>query len=165
MPSQIREILIRLPSTWTLIDYKTLTDYSKYEFPEAAVPLRTTAEVIDFDETVPQDFEENMLKDHQNKEPLHPYVQDEIFFENDLEENSLDKELSISKDTPTEKEAKNNIAETKNKQKPTTPVKTRQSLRLKAKKNQDIEEDEDIDDDSLGTKNVTFQEHPVPQSQ
>ena len=165
LPSQIREILIRLPSTWTLIDYKTLTDYSKYEFPEAAVPLRTTAEVIDFDETVPQDFEENMLKDHQNKEPLHPYVQDEIFFENDLEENSLDKELSISKDTPTEKEAKNNIAETKNKQKPTTPVKTRQSLRLKAKKNQDIEEDEDIDDDSLGTKNVTFQEHPVPQSQ
>ena len=166
LPSQIREILIRLPSTWSIVDYETLTNYSKYEFPEAAIPLRTTAEVIDFDETLPQDFEENILKDHQNKEPLHPYVQDEIFFENDLEENSLDKNLSVTKETPIEAESNQKaIDKTKDKQKSATYIKPRQSPRLKAKKNQDLEEDEEINDDSLGTKNVTFQEHPVPQSQ
>ena len=88
------------------------------------------------------------------------------FVENDLEENSLDKNLSVNKETPIEAESNQKaIDKTKDKQKSATYIKPRQSPRLKAKKNQDLEEDEEINDDSLGTKNVTFQEHPVPQSQ
>ena len=172
---------MKLPNTWDILDYKTLNSLSDFQFPSEAIQLRSDEEVLKDSEDVLTNNAERQLIDKHLYGPTEYHVDDELFLENDLEPDSVDKELSINKNTeisdtvpiPVKEaetkeskskkgvETKNIASEIKSLKNNNIPVRKSKRLAVKQQKNKNIDNLDEEEEEILEEKTVSFQDQTI----
>ena len=181
LPNELRNIVMKLPSTWDVLDYKTLNSLSDFQFPSEAIQLRSDEEVLKDSEDILTNNTEKQLIDKHLYDPVKYHVDDELYLENDLEPDNVDKELSVNKNTEIpdtapipvkevetkesklkkEVETKNIVSESKN-LKDNVPIRKSKRLAVKAQKNnKNIDNLDEEDEDIIEEKTVSFQDQNI----
>ena len=174
---EIRQLCVKLPETWTDLDFIMLRKNSNLDFPLFALPLQTEEEVLNFqtkEDGIHEEYDKQIKEHIHSKKPV-PILPDEFFMEEEPDTLNKDEDKQTQLDTKTTDQTNQIDKPNKSKKILDAPSIMTRAARKKAlqKENQEIpqankttaqdkgsdylpEDEEDEEDDLPIGKEVTF---------